>query len=612
MKSDDAPPEEPPTLDDRPARDGPDTLVSSERRDGQVVAGTIETEDPTIAAGSTYVFGDVIGSGGGGEVLVAHDKRIGRDIAIKRLRATSPSEAAVALFLREARIQARIDHPSVVPVHEIGRDPQGRPYFTMKRVTGTTMRVLLAGGVTSRQRLLRAFADVCLAVEFAHARGIVHRDLKPANVMLGDFGEVYVLDWGVARIVDDSVAEVVTGDIDSLDSGTPHGDLLGTPGYMAPEQIHSPRTVTRPADVYALGSILFELLAGEPLHPSGQQQAMASTLSGDAVVTAPAQRRPERGIAPELDALCVSALAMSPAARPSARQLAERVEAYLDGDRDLVRRRAIASDELARAQAGLAVGRRAEAMQAAGRALALDPELGGAGELVTRLMLDPPTRPPPELQAAIEAADREGVKRHAVTAIMAYLAIASFLPIAMWNGIRNWPAVIAVFCAAILMAASAWVIRHRPPRGFGPMLLYALGNVILLALISRMAGPFTFLPALTCVVVMSVMAYPQFIQRPAVLIILMMAGFLVPISLEMQGVIPITWEIRDGSLISHAGALVVHGLPTVVMVLTASLATILIAGIHAAALAGASRTAQHQLVAQAWHLRQLLPAPGRT
>src|SRR5262245_60189676 len=269
-----------------------------------------------------YQLGTAIGRGGMGEVLAAFDQRIGREVAIKRMRSPHPSEEATTRFLREARIQARLDHPAIVPVHELGTDEAGRPYFTMKRLSGRTLGQRITEGAAQTQ-LLRAFVDVCLAVEFAHAKGVIHRDLKPANIMLGDYGEVYVLDWGVARVLADpsgvaaggalasvdpdhgaaaaaagaggpagtpgtsgtagtagigSNPSILLQSIDSLGEGTETGTLLGTPGYSAPEQLKGD-AVTAPADVYALGAILFELLAGEPLHPRGQQKAVASTLA---------------------------------------------------------------------------------------------------------------------------------------------------------------------------------------------------------------------------------------------------------------------------------------------------------------------------------------------
>src|SRR5262245_39411766 len=158
--------------------------------------------DPDAILGGRYRLGRRIGKGGMGEVMAARDTQIARDVAIKRMRAAAPSERAIQRFLREAMVQGRLEHPAIVPVHEIGRDTDNLPYFVMKKLTGTPLVKILEDRTSvPLQRILRAFADVCLAVEFAHVRGIVHRDLKPDNIVLGDFGEVWVLDWGVAKIV---------------------------------------------------------------------------------------------------------------------------------------------------------------------------------------------------------------------------------------------------------------------------------------------------------------------------------------------------------------------------------------------------------------------------
>jgi serine/threonine-protein kinase len=562
--------------------------------------------DPDTKPLDGYAFGKTIGRGGVGEVIEAHDLRIGRDVAIKRLRTPSPTGDEVARFLREARIQARLDHPAIPPVHELGKDRDGRPYFTMKRLVGVTLLDLLQAPEPNRQRLLRAFADVCLAIEFAHSRGIVHRDLKPANIMLGDYGDVYVLDWGLSRMVGEAVAEVVHDDIESLEVKT--GDVLGTPGYMSPEQLQKAAEAGRPADIYALGSILFELLAGEPVHPRGPN-ALVSTLSGE-TVTQPAKRRPDRGIPPELDSLCAAMLVVDPNLRPTARRVAERVQAYLDGDRDVARRKEMATDLVWGARHAYDDGQRGDAMRIAGRALALDPQSTDAAELVTSLMLEPPTTTaPPELRQALRATDELAVSRHARTAIMAYVAIGMFLPIAAWNGVKKWDVVLSVTVATSLMAFSAYRIMRRPSRTYVEMLAYAIGNALLMALLTRMLAPFTFVPALCCIVVMSCAAYPQFGGRRSwALIGIICVGFLVPLGLEEGGVIRRTWDVIAKDFVIHPNALSVQGGSTITLLVVATVATIAIAGVHAARIYGVNREAQHQLATQAWHLRQLLPA----
>ncbi|MBA2538972.1 MAG: serine/threonine protein kinase, partial [Deltaproteobacteria bacterium] len=179
-----------------------------------------ERDDTNVS--SHYAMGEVIGRGGMGEVSLALDRKIGRDVAIKRLRADAPTEDDVARFMREARIQARLDHPAIVPVYELGKDQAGKPYFTMKRLAGTTLTDMLSSPTATRQRLLRAFADVCRAIDFAHTRGVVHRDLKPGNIVLGEFGDVYVLDWGVARVLEDAV---IAADIETLEGSSQESQI---------------------------------------------------------------------------------------------------------------------------------------------------------------------------------------------------------------------------------------------------------------------------------------------------------------------------------------------------------------------------------------------------
>jgi len=595
----DDPSDDPPTQPTTPANTAAPVTIDRlttpyEKHEGDDETKTLEG----------YMFGAVIGRGGIGEVVAAHDLRVGRDVAIKRLRSTNPTDSEVQRFLREARIQARLDHPAIAPVHELGRDAQGRPYFTMKRLAGTTMSELLQMPEPNRQRLLRAFIEVCQAIDFAHTRGVVHRDLKPGNIMLGDFGDVYVLDWGLARVVGEAITEIANDDIDSIDIKS--GDLLGTPGYMAPEQIQRVGDTGRPADVYALGSILFEILAGEPLHPRGPT-AVASTVGNEANPSS-AKRRPERAIAPELDSLCMAMVAMDPGTRPTARRVAERVQAFLDGDRDVARRRTMANDLVWAARAAMNDGHRADAMRSAGRALALDAESNEAAEIVTALMLQPPDDPPPEVQEALHAADAAGISKHARTSVVAYIVLASFLPLAFWNGIRNWGVILAIAASALALGGFALRLVVRPRVPAAALIIYAFGNAGLMALMTRAISPWTFVPAATCIIIMSMMAYPMFFSRPWILISIFVIGFCTVIGLEVRGVISPGWEITNGSITLHGMALEIASGPTLMLLFVASVATIVMAGVLAANTYRAGRQAQQQLVMQAWHLQQLLPA----
>jgi len=550
-----------------------------------------------------YELGALIGQGGMGEVVVARDPKIGREVAIKRMKAKSPPPEAIERFLREAKIQARLDHPAVVPVHELGYDAEGRPYFTMKRLTGTTLQALLLDPAATTQRMLRAFTDVCLAIELAHEKGIIHRDLKPANIMLGDYGEVYVLDWGIARVVGTDVPTEPGTTVDTVDGTTQAGAILGTPGYMSPEQLRG-ETVTGAADVYALGSILFEILAREPLHPRGGA-AMPSTLD-ESTPTSPAQRAPQRKIAPELDAACIAALAHDPESRPSARELGDRVQRYLDGDRDHERRRELAAQHLHAAEASLAANDRATAMAEAGRALALDPE-SAAAALITRLMLEPPREQPPGLRREIEADEARFIERHARTTMLSYLSIFLLVPIVVWNGVLQWGLILAILAIAGVLVTAAWQIWRRPVRREREMVLYMLANALLVSLAGRLSGPLILTPALACMVIMSAISYPLFTRRPFLLLAVVGLGWVCPIVLELAGLVARTWRVVDGAVISTSASIHIGGVPTIAFLFGVSVAVIVIATLHAGTMARANRSARDQLVSQAWHLRQLLP-----
>jgi len=551
------------------------------------------------AAGSSgYDLGDVIGRGGMGEVMLARDRRLGRDVAIKRMLRLDPD--LVTRFLREARIQARLDHPAIVPVHEAGEDSEGRPYFTMKRLTGVTLDKLIAAPDTKLQPMLRAFVDVCLAIELAHSKGVVHRDLKPTNIMLGDFGEVYVLDWGVARVLGsaDEPADATT----ASEGETVAGELIGTPGYMAPEQVRAEQ-VGPAADVYALGCILFEILTREPLHPRGPA-ALDTTL---AVAESPAYRRPELAIAPELDSACCDALQLDAAARPAAAALANRIQHYLDGDRDLERRRSLSSEQLARAQDALARGDRPFAMQCAGRALALDPESPDAAALVSQLMLEPPRQPPAELVAELAASDATEVRRHALGAAIAFLIVLPLFPIGIWNGIKSWPIAIGFGALSIVLAGLAALIVRRPVRSNAQMIGYLFANACFVGALGYLLGPLLLGPAVASVITMSLIFYPAFTTRSWIVVALMVLGWAAPLALEAIGVMESTWSVASGHFSMTSNGLVVNATTTPALVFALSATTICLAAVLGSIYVRGHRAAKHQLVTQAWHLRQLLP-----
>jgi serine/threonine protein kinase len=205
-----------------------------------------------------YEFHEELGRGGMGIVVRAIDRELQREVAIKVLNARTPGLAD--RLRQEARILGRLEHPGIVPIHDIGTLPDGRLFYVMKLVRGERLdhHAVRTIALTARLRIIDRLCD---AVAFAHAHGVIHRDLKPQNVMIGAFGEVLVLDWGVAKVRDRTAP---TGASDPGPVGTEHGAVLGTPGYMAPEQAAGEAHVDERADVYAVGAMLRFLVPDPP------------------------------------------------------------------------------------------------------------------------------------------------------------------------------------------------------------------------------------------------------------------------------------------------------------------------------------------------------------
>jgi serine/threonine protein kinase len=230
---------------------------------------------PEVAAGDEgrrYTVLRVIGRGGMGTVYVARDETLGREVAFKVSNAPASGSGLDERLRREARVLATLDHPGIAPVHDAGVLADGRLFYVMKLVRGVTLE-RHARDLETESLKLSVFERVAETVAFAHARGIVHRDLKPSNVMVGSFGEVLVLDWGVAKVLGEPHDAVGFTDASSSDESPASGDaseptrigtLIGTPGFMAPEQAAGDITLIGPAtDVFALGALLFWLLTDE-------------------------------------------------------------------------------------------------------------------------------------------------------------------------------------------------------------------------------------------------------------------------------------------------------------------------------------------------------------
>ena len=344
-----------------------------------VMAHLKAVADQPDLSGTRYRFIRPIGRGGMGAVYLAEDTELRREVALKVLAnpssasfapdaptpAQTPQEAGgmEARLLEEARIIARLEHPSIVPVHDVGRLADGRVYYAMKYVRGDRLDVWLRAG-RPRAEALRMFQRICEAVAFAHASGVVHRDLKPQNLMVGEYGEALVMDWGIAKqggprtAREKSRASSATtahglappGPTESEDTLIPAsahrtlpGTIVGTPAFMSPEQARGDvEAVDERTDVYALGAIAYFLLAGKPPFEGDANEVLQKTLEA-----APPPLR-ALDVPRPLESIVLKALAKSPGDRyATAKLLADDVGRFLDGDRVLAHRETV-PEKLAR------------------------------------------------------------------------------------------------------------------------------------------------------------------------------------------------------------------------------------------------------------------------
>ncbi|MFT3766453.1 MAG: serine/threonine-protein kinase [Minicystis sp.] len=585
--------------------------------------------------GGRYEVRRLLGKGAMGEVLLCRDMRIGRDVAMKVIADKYREDRqARARFLREARVQGQLEHPAIVPVHDLGVDEHGAEFFTMKSLRGETLAEIiksLAAGDAAMiekypvRRLLSAFSAACLAVDFAHARGVLHRDLKPSNIMLGAYGEVYVLDWGIAKITepaDHPALPRLHGEGED-DLHTATGKALGTWGYMAPEQARGRiEEIDARTDVYALGAILFEILARQPLHKKDVWNAMLmATVSGaDARAS---QRAPALDIPPELDAVCVKATALRREDRhPSARAVHEAIERFLDGDRDVeVRRQLAATHARAAEEARIratAGGPGAEAalrtaLQEVGRALALDPTNTAAMALLKQVFTAPQTSIPAEVTAELDTYTAGRHRQQLRLAVIADLAAISLMtPIVLWMGVRNTP--LLVTCVVLTLAASALKIAAARMAELRRMYLVAyvsyVFNVLALICIGRGFGPLLFTPMLLTAFTF---AYCMTYSGPfrAAIIGTGTVALLGSVAADLGGLVPSSYAFHDGALTILPRAVTLPEIPTLVALVVGSVFMVLMPGILMGRMMITLRKAEERSFLQAWHMKQLLPDEAR-
>jgi eukaryotic-like serine/threonine-protein kinase len=315
--------------------------------DEPILATTI---DSAAMPSEHYTLTRLHATGGIGRVWLAHDSALGRNVALKELRPERAEQQGLCTrFLREARITGQLEHPGIVPVYELGRRPTDQqPFYTMRFVKGRTLTKAAqdfhqqrgTGGANSLTfvTLLNAFVTVCNTVAYAHSRGVIHRDLKGQNVVLGDFGEVVVLDWGLAKLIGTAEGEstgasvVLDNDLFGESDLSVQGQAIGTPAYMAPEQAAGRvDAIDQRTDIYGLGALLYEVLTGKPPFAGSDAKEVLRKVQENVPIP-PRQIWAE--VPPALEAICLRALAKKPGDRfASATEPARQVQQWQDAER---------------------------------------------------------------------------------------------------------------------------------------------------------------------------------------------------------------------------------------------------------------------------------------
>jgi len=568
--------------------------------------------------GSRYEPRAELGRGGMAEVTLCYDTRVGREVAVKRLHPESADDLERrGRFLREARIQARVEHPGFVPVYDMSATRKERVWFAMRRVRGQTLAAFLESRRSSprgdddstyvrlgRNKLLAIFAQVCRAVAYAHREGVVHRDLKPSNIMLGEFGEVYVLDWGVAKLLEHARARGTTqSDVafdDELEQ-TAEGASLGTPGYMSPEQALGESMITPAADVYSLGCVLFELLTLERLNDGATTaEQIERTVKG--LGPRIEERMPALGVPPELEALVREATTFDPRERlDRASELADRIDAFLEGDRDWARRR-----RLARAHVDTARAEPERARAELARALALDPQNEEAAAWLARLVLEIPEELPEPAREAYDEWQERSRRRAARISLARYGLWMAYLPVYALMGIRiGW---LAATCVATLAATMALCVAHARGTFRGPRASLAIfvASSISLMFFTQAFSPLVVVPSLAATNVMYFAMYTGRRHRP-MLFLASAAAVALPMLAERFGLIPPTFRIGEEGILIMPRLLDFPPEGTWWMLFSWAVLTASIPGIQSGRTRDALARAEKRLIGHNVQLRRTLP-----
>jgi serine/threonine-protein kinase len=312
------------TVEERPRSTiEPAERASSEAR-GRAVLADLGARRDERGIGANLEMGRTIGEGGMGIVRLATQRSLGRSVAVKTLRPDVRDARAALRLLREAWVTGTLEHPNIVPVYDLGVDEQGSPVIVLKRIEGVEWALVMRDAEAARARYgvadllehnLRILVQLSNAVSLAHARGVLHRDLKPENVMIGEFGEVYLVDWGIA-------VSLEPDPLGRLPHAADQSEMAGTPCYMAPEMLGSVGGLGVHTDVYLLGAVLHEVLTGAPPHAGTFKEVVGSILRSTFTYGA--------DVPPELAAIAARAMSREPADRfPSAEEFRLRIEWYL-------------------------------------------------------------------------------------------------------------------------------------------------------------------------------------------------------------------------------------------------------------------------------------------